>query len=732
MNVLTQLFVRMAEAGLGAGIAVLLILLCRPLFLKKMPGNICCVLWMLVFLRFLCPVTVHVALPVPEAWRQNAGIWETQQEVWQEFQREVRQNWQARVVASGDGMRGTELQAEDSQKSDAGGAAEPNAAAALKDADFLPDAVENKTAEAVGRDVGTALFYPVQILSLIWLGGAIVLLVGAAVRYISLKRRLCIAVRREFDGQEVWETDRIRDPFVMGIFRPEIYLPAGLSELEKHHIIAHERAHIERRDYLIKAVCYLGTVCHWMNPFAWIAFHFYTQDMEMACDERALRNYDREERLDYSRTLLMLAARKSGLKLEVFFGESNAKRRVENILRRKKWTLAGGCLTAILVCALAAVLFLRSGAEGGGASDTNAQDGGKATGANALDGGETGDSAADAAQNGETDNSASGTNARDGGNGAAESWTETALGEAGQQTPDSDQNEGGLNGSGAGTADLQEADYEKQRAETEKQLAELEIQIAAAEAAQSELLKEMEKAEEKQALIEENNAQTETLVELLNQRYLLQEKLRSLNLEISKYRIQEWAGYDLVKAQRQRLEALPSDLKAEEAAQYGAAVIRMEQDGGEARDGLHQFWQETEGKGKLPETLSTTELDGGESGRDTAAQDFEALYRTEKARTFLLGTETEDGDLILTSITAWGSGYLIIVDQSRDRNKSSDTADFSEYCYDRLHWLSSPKTDWEIIVASDESWLAFEDWEKSIASSTWDGRTDRVWIASFF
>lgn len=715
MNVLTQLFVQAAEAGLGAGIAVLLILLCRPLFLKKMPRNICCALWMLVFLRFLCPVTVHVALPVPEAWRQNAGVWEIQREVWQEFQQEARQSWQAGAVASGDGMRGTAPQAEDSQKSDADGAAEPDAAAALKDADFLPDAAETKTAEAAGRDVGTAFFHPVQILALIWLGGAILLLTSAAVRYVCLKRRLCIAVRKEFDGQEVWETDRIRDPFVTGIFRPEIYLPTGLSEMEKRHIIAHERVHIERWDYLIKAVCYLGTVCQWMNPLAWIAFHFYTLDMEMACDERALQNYNREERLDYSRTLLMLAARNSGLKLPVFFGESNAKRRVENILQRKKRTLAGGCLAVILVCALAAMLFLRGDRESGATTGMNALDGGAggAAGENAPDGGAGG--------------SAAGENAPDGGGGAAGSWMEAASEESGQETPGGDLSSGDPDG-----VDSQEADYDKQRAEMERQLAELETQIAAIEAAQSELLKEMAEAEEKQALIEENNAQTEVLVELLNQRYLLQEKLRNLNQELSKYRMRKWAGYDLVEVQRQRLEALPSDLKAEEAEQYGVAVIRTAGDNGEVRDGLHQFWQETEGTGKLPETLAAMELDGKKSEPDAALQESEALHRTVKSHTFLLGTETEDGDLIITSITAWGSGYLIIVDQSRDRNKSGDAADFSEYCYSRLHWLGSAGSNWEIAVASDERSLTLEDWEKSVASSTWDGRADRVWIASFF
>lgn len=711
MNVLTQLFAQAVEVGLGAGIAVLLILLCRPLFLKKMPGNMCCVLWMLVFLRFLCPVTVHVALPVPEAWRQKAEAWEIQREVWQEFQQEVRQTWQAGNVASGDGMRGTALQAEDLQKSDADGTAEPDAAASLEDADFLPDAIQNKTAEAVGRDAGTSFFHPVQILALIWLGGAILLLANAAVRYICLKRRLRIAVKRTFAGQEVWESDRIKDPFVMGIFRPQIYLPTGLSEMERRHIIAHERAHIERRDYLIKAVCYLGTVYQWMNPFAWIAFHFYTQDMEMACDERALWNYNREERLDYSRTLLMLAARNSGLKLPVFFGESNAKRRVENILRRKKRTLAGGCLAVILVCALVAMLFLRSGRESG-----------ITTGVNTLDGGTGGSAAEENAPDGRADGSTEGRNTPDGEDDAAGSWMEAASEESGQETPGGDPD----------GVDPQEADYDKQRAETERQLAELEIQIAAIEAAQSELLKEMAEAEEKQALIEENNAQTEVLVELLNQRYLLQEKLRNLKQELSKYRMQKWAGYDLVEAQRQRLEALPSDLKAEEAEQYGVAVIRTAGDNGEVRDGLHQFWQETEGTGKLPETLAAMELDGKKSEPDTALQEFETLHQTVKSRTFLLGTETEDGDLILTSITVWGSGYLIIVDQSRDRNKSGDAADISEYCYNRLHWLSSSKTDWEILIASDESSLTLEEWEKSMASSTWDGRADRVWIASFF
>lgn len=195
---------------------------------------------------------------------------------------------------------------------------------------------------------------PIEVWSAVgtflWALGIILLLAYSAISLIKLVCRLKSAKRIE-DG--VYSSDRIETPFVIGIFRPRIYLPENLSEEEKRYILLHEKTHIKRFDHLIKIIGFLVLCLHWFNPLAWLSFFLCGKDMEMSCDEAVIKAMGGEIKKDYSSSLLSLATGKrivSGTPLA--FGEGDTKGRIKNVLSYKKPTVWVIAAAVVLVIAL--------------------------------------------------------------------------------------------------------------------------------------------------------------------------------------------------------------------------------------------------------------------------------------------------------------------------------------------------------------------------------------------
>ena len=153
----------------------------------------------------------------------------------------------------------------------------------------------------------SSLKRPVELLSLIYVGGTLLFLLYLPISALRLRHRLRTALPT--GEKRVYQSDRIRVSFVLGVFSPRIYLPCGLSPREQSLILAHERAHIARGDHLTKLVAYLLLSFHWFNPLLWAAYLLFLRDQEIACDERAVRHFSREERRLYALTLLKSAYR---------------------------------------------------------------------------------------------------------------------------------------------------------------------------------------------------------------------------------------------------------------------------------------------------------------------------------------------------------------------------------------------------------------------------------------
>lgn len=194
----------------------------------------------------------------------------------------------------------------------------------------------------------------IQLGAIIWMLGTAALLVYGIISYFRLKQKLSFSTLVK---DNIFETDQIKSAFVFGFIKPRIYLPIGLSSQEQAFILMHEQTHIRRLDYLIKPLALVVLVLHWFNPLIWISYFLMIKDMEISCDERVMKLSNDDLRIDYSKTLLALASKQSGLSSRLFFGESNVKTRVRNILHFKRPVIWVSVIVTVMVAVLSISLL---------------------------------------------------------------------------------------------------------------------------------------------------------------------------------------------------------------------------------------------------------------------------------------------------------------------------------------------------------------------------------------
>ena len=316
--------------GMSAtGSLVILAVLPARLALRKAPKIFSYALWAVALFRLLCPVTIESAFSLLPSARMVsvAGRGESTDQV-------------IRVQ--------TGLPALNSQVNDF-----------LADHPYqegqpaLPGSPEENPAPALNQ-LGPAPDWR-ALPAAVWLAGCAALLGYDLVSLLRLRRKLTGSVPLEGE-KNVRLADHIPSPFVLGLFRPTIYLPSGLAEGERDYILLHERTHIRRLDHVTRALAWLAAAVHWFNPLVWLAFYLAGKDMEMSCDEAVLAKLGRSVRADYSSSLLRLSV---GGRLPVgplAFGGSGFQSRIKNILSYQKparWVLAAA-LVGVL-CAGAAL-----------------------------------------------------------------------------------------------------------------------------------------------------------------------------------------------------------------------------------------------------------------------------------------------------------------------------------------------------------------------------------------
>ncbi|MBE6925466.1 MAG: M56 family metallopeptidase [Ruminococcaceae bacterium] len=198
-------------------------------------------------------------------------------------------------------------------------------------------------------------FRTMSLLTVIWCIGILSLIAYASVSYWRLCRRVSTAV---YYKDNIYRSENISSPFVLGIINPRIYLPFGVDGHDTQYIVAHEQAHIARKDNLWKPIGFLLLTVYWFNPLIWVAYVLFCRDIELACDESVIKNLVNEQRAQYTQTLVDCSINRTVITVcPLAFGEIGIRERVKSVMEHKKPTTLAITLT-VITCISVAICFL--------------------------------------------------------------------------------------------------------------------------------------------------------------------------------------------------------------------------------------------------------------------------------------------------------------------------------------------------------------------------------------
>lgn len=306
-----KIFLSLLNRSIAAGWLILAVLALR-LLLKKAPKWLPCILWGIAAVRLICPFSFESAfslIPSGETLSRTTVVYDQKPE-----------------ITSG--------------------------ISALNRT--INPVIQDAFAPSPGASVN-----PLQVWmffgGILWAVGLSALLLYALASFWCLNIRLRESIPLE---ENVRLCDGVESPFILGIVRPRIYLPSDLKKEEMKYVLAHERAHLKRRDHWWKLLGYLVAAVYWFHPLVWAAYILFCRDMELACDEKVIKEMDMEEKKAYSHALVTCSVSKRRVMVcPVAFGEIGVKERVKAVLHYRKpafWLI----LAAMLVCAVVAVCFL--------------------------------------------------------------------------------------------------------------------------------------------------------------------------------------------------------------------------------------------------------------------------------------------------------------------------------------------------------------------------------------
>ncbi len=301
---MNELFLKIIHMSITASWLVLAVIAVRLVF-RKIPKWILCLFWGLVAVRLICPFSIESSLsliPDTEQLSQNVSY----------------------IAETGKQARGD-----------------------------IPGSEGNVILEChqTANRGGSWSHY----LAGIWLIGISIMLVHSLVNYYLPKRKLATAFSIR-SGIKLSEF--VDSPFVLGMIRPVIYLPFGMMERDMAYVIAHEQAHIRRKDHWWKPLGFLLLMIHWFNPLLWLAYLLLCHDIELACDEKVIKDLGNEQRADYIQALVACSVnRRMNAACPLAFGEVGIKERVKSVTNYRKpafWII----LVSIAACVVVAVCFL--------------------------------------------------------------------------------------------------------------------------------------------------------------------------------------------------------------------------------------------------------------------------------------------------------------------------------------------------------------------------------------
>lgn len=307
---MNELFLKIINMSISASWLILAVLILR-LVLKKAPKWVNVLLWGIVAVRLICPFSFESALSlIPSA-----------------------ETFPEKVISGPSFDVQTGITPVDNRIND-----------------YLGDRYfEGVTVPANnGNNIMT-------ILTIVWTIGILLLVAYTVISYWRLRRKVDTAVRYK---DNIFQSENVKSPFVLGIIKPRIYLPFNMNGQDLEHVVAHEQAHIHRKDHWWKPFGFLLLTIHWFNPLVWLAYVLLCRDIELACDEKVIKELGNEQRADYTQALVACSVnRRMIAACPLAFGEVGVKDRVKSVMNYKKPAFWGVVL-AVIVCVFVAVCFL--------------------------------------------------------------------------------------------------------------------------------------------------------------------------------------------------------------------------------------------------------------------------------------------------------------------------------------------------------------------------------------
>ena len=309
---MSAIFLKVLNLAINASWLIMAVIVSRML-MKKAPRWISCLLWGLVALRLICPFSLESALS---------------------------------LLPSGNVVPGN---IEMVQK--------PQIYSGVRIIDQAVNPVIGGTLSPKAGDSVNPMQVAVSVASVVWLAGLAVMLFYALISVLLLKRNVRASL---MVSGRVRECDEVRSPFILGIIRPVIYVPSGMDDNILELVTAHEEAHLKRHDHWWKPLGFVLLSVYWFHPLCWIAYVLLCRDIEAACDEKVIRDKDREYVASYSQALLDCSHQRRVIAAcPLAFGETGVKKRVKGVLHYKKpafWVV----LLAFVVCVIVIICFLTS------------------------------------------------------------------------------------------------------------------------------------------------------------------------------------------------------------------------------------------------------------------------------------------------------------------------------------------------------------------------------------
>ncbi len=337
---MSDLALKIINMSLNAGIVVVAVLILR-LFTGKLPKFLNVLLWGAVALRIMLPFSFESEMslmPAKEVITSVETVTGTQ-EIKTEV--EVITETESGIVTPPQAEVKPETQPSVEQTV-------PNADAGIPEADGTANEhiIETTTKTNIKSNSADVML----IVGIIWAAGVAGMIIYAVISYIKIKRTVRISVCKE---KNIYYCDNIRSPFILGIIKPKIYLPSDIDEEDEKYVLMHENAHLKRKDYLWKPFGFLLLSVHWFNPLIWVAYIMLCRDIEVACDEKAVKNMSKQEKIGYSKSLVNCSINQKSVSVNpLTFGGISVKKRIENILNYKKAPLWAMIIAVLLSCVL--------------------------------------------------------------------------------------------------------------------------------------------------------------------------------------------------------------------------------------------------------------------------------------------------------------------------------------------------------------------------------------------